>query len=189
MGFPSVLAMAHRFAAERIRPGDAAIDATAGGGNDTAFLAKAVGPKGIVYAFDIQPEALEATRAKVASVAPDARVELLLVSHDRMAELLPSALRGTAAAAMFNLGYLPGADASVVTKPDTTVAALEAALGYLRPGGVLTVAVYPGHDGGREEADAVDAWMSALPANAGQAALYRMPQKPHAPYLYAVERK
>jgi len=57
MGFPSVLTMAHRLAAERIQPGDAVIDATVGNGVDTAFLAKAVGPKGVVYGFDIQQAA------------------------------------------------------------------------------------------------------------------------------------
>src|SRR5690606_17886923 len=119
------------------------------------------------------------------------RLVLFLARHERMAELLPAALHGQVAAVMFNLGYLPGEDGDkgIVTKPGTTVAALDAALGLLRPGGVITVAVYPGHDGGREEADAVDAWFRQLPPSEGQAVVYRMPQKPHAPYLLAAERR
>jgi hypothetical protein len=54
---------------------------------------------------------------------------------------------------------------------------------------VLTVVVYTGHEGGPEEGEAVDAWARALPADAGQAVLYRMAQRPQAPYLIAVERK
>ncbi|AGA57184.1 MAG: methyltransferase domain-containing protein [Thermobacillus sp.] len=191
MGFPSVLTMAHRLAADRIRPGDAVIDATVGNGVDTAFLAKAVGPKGVVYGFDIQQAALDAARARVAAEAPETRLELFLASHHRMAELLPARLMGRVSAVMFNLGYLPGADdvRTVVTRPETTLAALDASLAFLRPGGVLTVVVYTGHEGGREEGEAVDAWARALPASAGQAVLYRMPQLPQAPYLIAVERK
>jgi SAM-dependent methyltransferase len=191
MGFPSVLTMAHRLAAERIRPGDAVIDATVGNGVDTAFLAQAVGPKGAVYGFDIQQAALDAARARVAAAAPETRLELYLASHHRMAELLPAELKGRVSAVMFNLGYLPGAEEakSIVTRPETTLAALDASLLFLRPGGVLTVVVYTGHEGGREEGEAVDEWARSLPADAGQAVLYRMIQRPRSPYLIAVERK
>lgn len=191
MGFPSVLTMAHRLAAERIRPGDTAIDATVGNGVDTAFLARAVGPKGAVYGFDIQQAALDAARARVAAAAPETRLELFLASHHRMAELLPAKLAGQVSAVMFNLGYLPGAEEakSIVTRPETTLAALDASLTFLRPGGVLTVVVYTGHEGGREEGEAVDEWARSLPGDAGQAVLYRMIQRPRAPYLIAVERK
>ncbi|PNH03525.1 putative rRNA methylase ytqB, partial [Tetrabaena socialis] len=37
-----------------LRPGDTAVDATCGNGHDTLFLARAVGPGGHVFAFDIQ---------------------------------------------------------------------------------------------------------------------------------------
>ena len=191
MGFPSVLTMAHRLAAERIRPGDAVIDATVGNGVDTAFLAKAVGPKGVVYGFDIQQAALDAARARASAAAPKTRLELFLESHHRMAELLPAQLMGRVSAVMFNLGYLPGAEEAkwIVTRPETTLAALDASLQFLRPGGVLTVVVYTGHEGGREEGEAVDEWARSLPADEGQVVLYRMIQRPHAPYLIAVERR
>ena len=52
----------HKILAEYIKPGDTAIDCRAGNGNDTLFLAKAVGPEGRVFAFDVQEEALSATR-------------------------------------------------------------------------------------------------------------------------------
>lgn len=44
-----------------VRPGDTVIDATCGNGHDTLRLAK-MGPK-TVFAFDVQPEAIDATRA------------------------------------------------------------------------------------------------------------------------------
>ena len=65
MGFLSVLSQAQRWVKERAKPGDAVVDATAGNGSDTLFLARTVGSGGIVYAFDIQAEALENTRRRL----------------------------------------------------------------------------------------------------------------------------
>ena len=59
----------------------------------------------------------------------------------------------------------------------------------LRPGGVLSVVLYPGHEGGDREAAAVEAWAAGLPAHVGQAVVYRMLQRPHAPYVIGVEKR
>jgi hypothetical protein len=67
MGFLSVLSMAHKWIAERVEPGDCVIDATAGTGVDTLALAELAGGKGIVYAFDIQQEALDRTQERIAA--------------------------------------------------------------------------------------------------------------------------
>ena len=194
MGFMSVLGMAQKLTAERVAPGDAVVDATCGGGVDTRFLAELVGPRGIVYAFDVQPEALERTRERLAPLGAGGRLpelRLVLGSHSLMAGRIDRALHGRLSAIMFNLGYLPGADTdkSVITRTETTIPALTAALALLRPGGIVTAALYPGHPGGGAEAAAVEAWAGALPWSDGQAVLYRMAQKPEAPYLVAVEKK
>ncbi|MNM91561.1 hypothetical protein D3C81_1038640 [compost metagenome] len=193
MGFLSVLSFAHKLASERLAPGDAAVDATAGTGADTLFLAKACGPKGRVFAFDIQPQALRLTQARLDKEPADsiAAVSLLQASHADMAAVLPSDVHGRLGAVMFNLGYLPaeGADPALITLPDSTLPALEAGLALLRPRGILTAVLYPGHPGGDAEAAAVEAWAALLPASAGQAILYRQPQRSAAPYLIAVEKK
>lgn len=193
MGFWSVLSFAHELVKARARPGDAAVDATAGNGVDTLFLARTVGSAGTVHAFDIQQAALDATRERLMRELPEegqASVQLHLASHDRMKELVPGLLHGQVAAVMFNLGYLPGADHSVITTPGTTLPALESALSLLRPGGVLTVAVYPGHEGGRAEADSVDAWAAGLAQASFQAMTYRfMNGRNDPPYLIAVEKR
>jgi len=193
MGFVSVLTMAQRLVAERLGSGGLAVDATAGGGVDTLFLARAAGLSGRVYAFDVQAAAIARTRARLAEAAGSgealAKVELIHAGHERMAEFVPEEAHGQLRAIMFNLGYLPGAEAGVITVPETTLAALEAGLALLAPGGVLTAVLYPGHAGGEDEADAVAAWMAGIPATAAQTILYRFSQKPHAPYLVALERK
>ena len=49
-----------------IKPGDSAIDATVGTGEDTVFLAECVGKTGHVYGFDIQRAAIEEAKALAA---------------------------------------------------------------------------------------------------------------------------
>jgi tRNA G37 N-methylase Trm5 len=82
------VAWARLFIGEALLPGSVAVDATAGNGHDTLFLAGAVGPSGRVYAFDIQPAALEATSALLAEANLEDRVELLLADHSFIAELI-----------------------------------------------------------------------------------------------------
>lgn len=192
MGFLSVLSMAHKWIAERAFPGDTVIDATAGGGVDTLALAELVGPAGCVYAFDIQQEALDRTNRRLEPLRQAGRLpelHLLLRSHAEMAAAVGGERAKRVAAVMFNLGYLPGGDASLITLPDSTTAALDAALTLLRPGGIVTCVLYPGHPGGELEAAAVEAWAAARPQRDAQAILYRQPQRPAAPYLVAVEKR
>jgi SAM-dependent methyltransferase len=144
---------------KHVREGDLAVDATAGNGHDTAFLAELVGPGGRVWAFDVQRCAIDATAARLVALGLGARVELICGGHETVAEFAPSGL----GVVMFNLGYLPGGDHALVTRPETTVRALSAALRLLRPGGVLTCVVYPGHPGGTEEAAAVRAAFARCP--------------------------
>ena len=146
--------LVHDWIRPRLRPGDAAIDATAGNGQDTLFLARLVGESGRVYAFDIQAGAVEATRTLLAEHGFLSRVALYLAPHESMASVLP-APSGPVRAVMFNLGYLPGGDKALITRPATTLTALQTALALLAPGGLITVVSYPAHAGGGEEADAL----------------------------------
>lgn len=192
-GFLSVLSQAQRYVSERARVGEPVIDATTGNGVDTLFLARQVGPSGLVFAFDVQAEALDRTRARLANADPAgeclAPVELLLAGHEDMSTRVPEAYHGRIAAIMFNLGYLPGTDMKLTTKPDTTLIALVSALMLLRGGGVLTIVIYPGHEGGDAEASAVESWAATIPPAIGQTVMYRFPQKNASPYLIAIVKK
>jgi glycine oxidase len=154
--------LAHRFLAEYVRPGDGVVDATAGNGHDTAWLAARVGQLGRVWAIDIQPLALERTSSRLDELGLRGRVELQQGSHACLDRLLPHNLRGELAAAVFNLGYLPGTDHRLVTRPDSTLRALQQTLQWLRPGGVISLLVYRGHPEGPAEAEAVLAWLEQL---------------------------
>lgn len=64
-GLMRPLACAHDWVERVLVPGDSAVDATAGNGYDTLFLARLVGPSGHVHAFDVQAAALEETRRRL----------------------------------------------------------------------------------------------------------------------------
>ncbi|PZE20783.1 tRNA (mnm(5)s(2)U34)-methyltransferase [Paenibacillus xerothermodurans] len=191
MGFLSILSFAHKLIAERVAAGETVVDATAGNGVDTAFLAGLVGPNGAVYAFDIQERALEKTKMRLAKERMDsAHVSLMLASHARLSELLPVSAAGTVGAVMFNLGYLPGEDSGTITTAASTLPALEQAAQLLRKDGVITIALYTGHPGGAAEACAVREWAENLPQQFFQVLEYRfMNQSNHPPYLIAVAKR
>jgi len=195
MGFMSVLSFAHKLIMERLAPGDRAIDATVGTGADTLFLARTVGPRGGVYGFDIQSAALTLAEERLQTAVNSGEVlppvSLLLESHAAMAEAIPSDWHGTVGAVMFNLGYLPSpsADKAIITMTDSSIAALEAALRLLRPGGIITAVLYPGHEGGDQESAAILAWASEVSTQVAQSIVYRQLQRSTSPYVIALEKK
>lgn len=152
------VALSHLFLQRFVTSGDTTIDATCGNGHDTVFLAALVGDTGKVVAFDIQDKAIEMTRQKLIESAFENRVTLIHDGHERMAEYGFD----ESSAIVFNLGYLPAGDHTVVTTVESTVSALCQAQQLLKKGGVIALTLYPGHDGGDREKDAVEAYAASL---------------------------
>ncbi len=155
---------AHDFARERfgVSDGGLAIDATAGNGHDAEFLARLVGGNGRVAVFDVQKEAIAATRERLARAGLAERAEFFTCGHEEMRERLGSAWRGNVRTVFFNLGYLPKSDRRVKTRAETTVPALDAAWALLAPGGFISLTVYTKHEGGFEESEKVAAWLEKM---------------------------
>ena len=152
----SALQIIHKILREHVQPGDICIDATAGRGKDTLFLAELVGETGHVTAFDIQEAAVESTRALLAEHGMTDRAEAVLDSHAHMAQY---AQPGTVSAITFNFGWLPGGDHNVFTRPESSIAAIEAGLELLRDEGIMTLILYYGRETGFEERDALLAYL------------------------------
>lgn len=183
---PRPTALVQQILAPLIGIGDVVIDATAGNGHDTAFLADRVGETGKVVAFDVQQAALESAAERVAENGLTERVQFILGSHAGMAE---HADAGTVAAVMFNLGYLPGDNHTLTTETEETLAALDAAGAVLRDGGVLSVICYPGHPAGAIEADAVVGWMEQKATDGWRVARYgAVATRRPAPFLMVAKK-
>ena len=157
-----ILRSARYIAADCLRrfllPGDTAVDATMGNGHDTLFLCELVGEKGRVYAFDIQRQAIENTKALLAENGLLENATLYQCGHERMAEMIRTPVQ----AVMFNLGWLPGGDKRVTTKWETTETAVRQALDLLAPEGICVICVYPGHEAGNLERIRLKEMLSGL---------------------------
>ena len=188
MSRQSLTALAQERMAAVLGPGDIAVDATAGNGLDTLRLARLVGETGRVHAVDIQPEALEMTRARLLTAGVHPWVELHRGSHGALLDLLGYELQGRVRGVMFNLGYRPGGDQRITTSPASTIPALRQASTLLAPGGRLSVMAYTGHDGGALEARAVVEWSGALGAPFSAREVRPPGTPPGAPRLLLVDR-
>ncbi|MCI8650419.1 MAG: methyltransferase domain-containing protein [Anaerotruncus sp.] len=146
------VSIAHKIIAEHVPSGGFCIDATAGRGNDTAFLAQLVGEKGRVLAFDIQQEAIDSTCALLAERGLSEIVRVILDSHSNLAQY---AAPETVDCITFNFGWLPAGNHQIFTKPQTSIPAIEAGLQLLRPHGLMSLCVYYGKDSGFTERDAL----------------------------------
>jgi predicted methyltransferase len=192
-----IVPWSQKLASEVLRPSDLAVDLTAGKGRDTLALAKAVGSQGQVVAFDLQAVALEQTAELLRQhdfavhlwssdqvVPKQPGVFLVQACHSRLDQLL----RHPARVIVANLGYLPGGDNSLITHPDSTLAALQQSLALLLSGGRLAVTVYPAHPGGGEEGALVNDFFCALPLFQWQALSLTVANCAKAPSLLVAER-
>ncbi|WP_240666733.1 tRNA (mnm(5)s(2)U34)-methyltransferase [Longirhabdus pacifica] len=187
----SILSQAHFHVQQRVKEGDHVIDATIGNGVDTLFLTKLVGEKGTVFGFDIQDIALERTQQRLQKENHDHEgVHLFQTSHAHMSEMIAPSYHGHISAVMFNLGYLPHTDSTAITTPDTSIQAVKQALELLKRDGIVTIVLYPGHEGGAEEAEAVSSWTASLPQEAFKVLSVSFTNVSRSsPFLIAIEKK
>lgn len=150
----SITQWVHQELRRFIKQGDLCIDATVGKGGDTEYLC---GLTDKVIGFEIQEEALAYTRKRMEAKGYDPF--LVRESHEYMERY---AKRGTVQAILFNLGYLPGGDHSIATKPDSTIKAVQAGLELLKEGGVISLCIYSGKDTGFEEKEKVLSFLRQL---------------------------
>lgn len=190
------LEMAHWMLKDIIKTNDVVVDATMGNGYDTQFLAE-LGAN--VYAFDVQEEALNATEKRLddagiknqifeknlSKLLTEPSVNLVFSGHEKLSEYVKEPIK----AAIFNLGYLPKTDKSVVTKADTTLTALDALTNQLVVGGRIAIMIYYGHEGGMEEKNAVIKWTSSLPQKDWEVTSYAPLNQIHTPPILVLIEK
>jgi hypothetical protein len=160
----SHLSLVPFFLQQTLKCGDVVVDATAGNGHDSLILAdiiKVGRGGGTLLSIDIQTKAIEATRQRLLTKFTEHDIEtsvkFLHASHADWFTI-DSALassRGEAKAWVYNLGYLPGGDKTLITKSDETLLSIRGAGVRTSLGGIMCITCYPGHEGGDEEAKQV----------------------------------
>lgn len=182
-----VLQYAHHLLEETVLEGEIVIDATCGNGNDTLFLSKLVGEEGRVIGFDIQKEAIESTSHLLKK---HKRTNMTLV-HDSHAELYKYvSSQATIGGAIFNLGYLPRSDKKVITKPESTIEAIDKILPILKRKGMIVLVVYHGHDGGKTEKKELLKHIIELDQKQYTVLRYGfINQKNNPPFILAIQKK
>lgn len=181
-----LLSLQKYFILSHLHEGDIAVDFTMGNGHDTEFLSKTVGINGKVTAFDIQPKALCSTASNLREWGCPENWRLICASHHRAPEFVKEPIK----AGMFNLGYMPGSgNKALTTMRETTLPAVENAIGMLGRDAILMVAVYPGHPEGAAEGEELQKYFSTLSRYKLCVAKFSMLNSPTSPYFIICETK
>jgi tRNA G37 N-methylase Trm5 len=180
-----LLTVEKQFIASHVRPGGTVVDFTMGNGHDTLWLAEQVGETGKVYAFDIQPQALENSERLLRESGCPKNYTLILDSHANVEQYVKEPI----CAGMFNLGYLPGSDKSVTTLRESTMKAVEGALRLLEDDGGLLIAVYPGHEEGSLEGKMLDEYFATLDRKKICVSKLMIVNSPTSPFFFLVEKR
>lgn len=160
----TITTFVHQILKDRVRKGDVVVDATMGNGKDSYFLYNLIGNEGRLYAFDIQKSSIESTTKLFgeAGIEGSSKLQFIHDGHENLVKYIKEPID----CGVFNLGYLPGGNHEITTKPATTLIALESMLKLLKAGGIVTVTIYYGHKGGMEEKERLLAFLEDLPFEA-----------------------
>lgn len=154
-----------------------AVDATLGNGYDSDFLSENFSK---VYAFDIQKYAIDNYKEKNKN-----NVCLINDSHENFCKYIDEKVD----CIIYNLGFLPGGDKKLTTKSQSTLNSLEASLGILDTGAIVTIAIYRGHEEGKKEEEVVINYVKNLPKNKYGVILHSFLNRDNNPPLLVVIEK
>ena len=138
------------------------VDATCGNGHDLLYLAERAQSECHLYGIDIQEQAVSASRELLASKKLQSNVTITFLHNSHDIALHQEIKENTIDLIIFNLGYLPGGDHSIITRPHNTIEALNNAFPKLAKDGIITIVAYPGTPEGMEEKEALPALYSQI---------------------------
>lgn len=155
-----------------------AVDATLGNGYDTDFLSENFLK---VFSFDIQKCAIDTYKNKNVD-----NVILISDSHEDFSKYITEKVD----CIMYNLGFLPGGDKNITTKCRSTLMSLESSLNIIAKGGLITIALYRGHEEGKREENVVIDFVQNLPKEKYGVMLHSfINRNTTAPFLIVIEKK
>lgn len=184
-----IIHYAHDLIKQAVLPGETAIDATCGNGNDTLFLSSLVDETGTVLAFDIQKQAIINTTKMLRDHGRD-NVTIIHDSHANITKYISPHNNKKIGGAIFNLGYLPKSDKAIITKGQTTIAAIDVILSLLKENGLIVLVVYHGHEGGESEKGIVLEYTMKLDQKKYHVLQYGfINQKNNPPFIIAIQKR
>ncbi|WP_162163903.1 tRNA (mnm(5)s(2)U34)-methyltransferase [Acholeplasma hippikon] len=142
----TVTDLAHNLLLSNINKESVIVDATAGNGHDTLFLAQHVKH---VHAFDIQLQAINNSKELTKDYS---NITFHHTSFENITKITPY-YDGV----IFNLGYLPGSDKQIKTNYHTTIQTLDKL--HEKKMGFIEIVAYPGHIEGFIESVAIQSWL------------------------------
>ena len=132
--------LSHNIIKEYIPEKDVAIDATLGNGYDCDFLSENFKK---VYAFEIQKDACDKY------VDKNNNVTIINESHAKIDSFVKEQIN----CVCYNLGYLPGGDKNITTLAESSLSSIKQSLELITKNGIVSIAIYRGHNEGKEEED------------------------------------
>ena len=138
------------------------VDATCGNGHDLLYLAKRAQKGCHLYGIDIQMKAIKSSKDLLQSndIEPEVSLTFIHDSHDlAVAHQLKDKVIDLM---IFNLGYLPGSNHEIITKPHHTIDAIKEGLNKLSKSGIITIVAYPGTPEGMDEMKSLISYLSDL---------------------------
>lgn len=185
--FKNVVSMSHMLLQPYVPSARVLIDMTCGNGHDTAFLASLMSGNAVLYAFDIQEEAIAQTKKELLSQGlADKHVVCRQGSHDELAAQIDEPVD----IVVFNLGYLPSGNHAIHTKSETTVKAVKICLNKIAKNGIIMIAAYPGTEAGAQEEEALRCFFQCVPQKEFDVSLWQPMNQIHCPpVLYIVQKR
>lgn len=183
------LSLAHGHWKEILKQGDVAVDATCGNGHDTLFLRQIVGSEGVVFALDIQSQAIENTWTRLSKTFHESQLQNVHLIQNNHACFPKEVLQTKPQIIVYNLGYLPGGNKTLKTKETSTLQSLKLACDMIREGGWVSVTCYSGHEGGGEEECAILDWSAHLSSKAWTCCHHRWINRKQSPTVLLIHKK
>lgn len=169
--------LSHNIIKEYVKNKNVAIDATLGNGYDCDFLSLCFKK---VYAFEIQKEACEKYIDK------NNNVIIINESHHKIDKFINEKVD----CVCYNLGYLPGGNKEITTLAETSLKSIQLSLNLLSKNGIISIAIYRGHNEGMEEKNCIIKYLKTLPKNSFGVMIHEcINRSEKSPLLIIVEKK
>ena len=90
----------------------------------------------------------------------------------------------------YNLGYLPGGNKNITTLAETSLKSIQLSLNLLSSNGIMAIAIYRGHNEGKEEENCILQYLRNLPKNKFGVMIHECINRSNtSPLLVIVEKK